>query len=82
MTNWPGPPSSKLQQPPDDLSEAGASDANHVLADGPAPTQFVQGVAPEPPGNVGRASPGPDQGVSAVLPNGLTVPTLTPSPVI
>jgi hypothetical protein len=74
VTNWPGSPSSKLQQPPGDLSDAGASEANHVLADGPALTQFVQGVAPTPPENVGRASPGPDQGVAVVLPNGLTVP--------
>jgi hypothetical protein len=74
VTNWPGSPSSKLQQPPGDLSDAGASEANHVLADGPALTQFVQGVAPTPPENVGRASPGPNQGVAVVLPNGLTVP--------
>ena len=74
VTNWPGSPSSKMQQQPDDWSEAGASDANHVLADSPSPTHFVQGVAPEPPGKVRRASPGPDQRVAAVLPNGLTVP--------
>jgi hypothetical protein len=74
VTNWPGSPSSKLQQPPDDLSEAGASHANHILADGPAPTQFVQGPAPKPPGNVGRASNSSEQGVAVLLPNGLTVP--------
>jgi hypothetical protein len=34
----------------------------------------VQGVAPELPGNVGSASPSPDQRAAAVLPNGLTVP--------
>ena len=34
----------------------------------------MQGVAPELPGNVGSASPSPDQRAAAVLPNGLTVP--------
>jgi hypothetical protein len=73
VTNWLGSPLPKMQ-PPTDLTEAGAGNAEHVLADGLAPIQFVQGVAPEPPGNVGRASPAPGQGVAVVLPNGLTVP--------